>query len=183
MLFGRTRPRRQAWKWAPIELLQGGVAGSQKRTRVNASRDRPNVRPPGTSRLTWAPTARVRSGRSVARSAGCGAAPAGRTARSGRPCGHFTVETPLVWVAQLVIGGVDLSHGVVGPLLHDRIAARDVGVMLPRKTPPRRLDGVGGCVERQFQDGERVSRHPTSLPARLVWPVESLSHTFAASGA
>jgi hypothetical protein len=58
------------------------------------------------------------------------------------------VETPLIGVAQLVIGRVDLSHGAVGPLLHGRIAARDIGVMLPRKTPPRRLDGVGGCVER-----------------------------------
>jgi len=80
------------------------------------------------------------------------------------------MKATLVRVTKLVIGSVDLGHGVVGVLFNDRIAARHIRVVLARKTPPRRLDGVGGRVERQFQYGEGVSRHPISLPGRRVGP-------------
>jgi hypothetical protein len=93
------------------------------------------------------------------------------------------MKAPLVRVTKLVIRAVDLGHGVVGVLFDDRITARHIRVMLARKTPPRRLDGVGGRVERQFQNGERVSRHPISLPGRPAGPQNASFPTSVANGA
>jgi len=93
------------------------------------------------------------------------------------------MKATLVRVTKLVIGSVDLGHGVVGVLFNDRIAARHIRVVLARKTPPRRLDGVGGRVERQFQNGEGVSRHPISLPGRTAGPQNTSFATSVTNGA
>jgi hypothetical protein len=86
------------------------------------------------------------------------------TGRAGR---LFPVPSPTLRVAQLVIRGVDLSHPPGSAPLDDLIAARDVRVVLTRKTSPRRLDGVRGGVERQLENREWVAwRHPISLPGR-----------------
>jgi hypothetical protein len=74
------------------------------------------------------------------------------------------VDAPPGRIAQLLVRGVDLGHGPGRGALVGGVTDRDIGVVLAGKASPGHPDGLGARVDRQAEDGEGISRHPTSLP-------------------
>ena len=152
----RSWTRRQPRQRAPLQRPQCGIARTQQRAGVDPRGDGPwraGPRPGGPRRV------RIRPGVLVERAFGAFAA-------AGIMGGRLSMKPPLLGVAQLLVGGVDLRHRSCCALLHSLVAARDVGVMLAGEAAPGGLDGFRRGIDGQPENGEGVSRwHPDSLPA------------------